>query len=346
MGTVYSIDPTQDPRWAEFVSRNEQSSIFHTREWLLALRHTYRYDPIVFTTTSPAELQIANGIVFCQVSSWLTGRRLVSLPFSDHCQPLVSGAADLAVVLKSLEGCRKWKYVELRPATDDMLRALRTTFNKSESFQFHKIDLRPTLHAIYQTLHDSCIRRKIKKAEREGLAYEVGRSDLLLAKFHHLLLLTRRRHQLPPQPLGWFRNLVGFLASGLTIRVVSYGAVPIASMITLLHKNTLTYKYGCSDARFHNLGAMPWLFWRAIQESKELGATEFDLGRSDPADAGLLAFKGHLGAVRSELNYYRSPGVPVRSAAGSGAALLRQTYARMPDLVFAGMGRLVYRHLG
>jgi len=82
--TVYTLDPLQDSRWAELIARHPQASVFHTMAWLQTLRRTYGYQPTVFTTTGP-ESALDNGIVFCQVRSWLTGRRLVSLPFSDHC---------------------------------------------------------------------------------------------------------------------------------------------------------------------------------------------------------------------------------------------------------------------
>jgi hypothetical protein len=37
-------------------------------------------------------------LVFCRVRSWLTGRRSISLPFSDHCEPLVESHEALAGV--------------------------------------------------------------------------------------------------------------------------------------------------------------------------------------------------------------------------------------------------------
>jgi hypothetical protein len=43
------------------------------------------------------------------------------------------------------------------------------------------------------------------------------------------------------------------LGDRLTIRVLSKHDQPIASILTLSYKSTLVYKYGCSDARFHNV---------------------------------------------------------------------------------------------
>jgi hypothetical protein len=93
------------------------------------------------------------------------------------------------------------------------------------------------------------------------------------------------------------------------------------------------------------LGGTPLLFWKAIQQAKQMAVEEFDLGRSAPEDPGLIAFKEHLGAVTSELRYYRSPASRVKKErAQPGASWARQSLARLPDPLLAGAGRLLYRH--
>jgi len=281
--TIHTLNPLQDSRWPEFLQRHTAASVFHTPGWLDALRRTYGYEPTVFTTQSSGK-ELQNGIVFCRVQDWLRGSRMVSLPFSDHCQPLVDSEENLELLLGALrqnQEREKWKYIELRPlAPWKTGQENQTSFARGEEFIFHTLDLRPSLDTIFHNFHKSCVLRKIHRAEREDLDYEIGRSESLLAKFYHLLLLTRRRHQLPPQPLTWFRNLADCLGDRLAIRLVSKDGQPIASILTMSFKNSLVYKYGCSDARYHNLGGMPLLFWKTIQEGKACGAREFDLGLS------------------------------------------------------------------
>jgi len=345
--TVHRLNPLKDPRWPEFLARHPQAAVFHTTAWLEALYLTYGFEPIGFTTSEGKEL--SNGVVFCQIRSWLTGRRLVSLPFSDHCQQLACGP-QLDTILESLLHARnaeRWKYIELRPLSGEDIVKAQAGFASSDTFSFQRIDLRAGVDTIFRGFHDSCVRRKIKRAERETLTYEAGRSEVLLKKFRHLLLLTRRRHKLPPQPAAWFRNLVHCFRESLTIHVLSKEARPIASIITLAYKNSLVYKYGCSDAGFHSLGAMPLLFWKVIQEAKLMGAEDFDLGRSAHSDPGLIAFKKHLGAVTTDLTYYRSPTPRVKDELPeAGTSWARQALARLPDPMLAYTGRLLYRHLG
>ena len=174
---VNTIDPLTDPRWPEFLARHPEATIFHTREWLQALQITYGYEPVVFTTSGKGEL--FNGVVFCHIRSWLTGSRLVSLPFSDHCQPLADGN-DLKAILQFLRERRstfKSSYVEVRPLANREIFADEPGFGISETFSFHTIDLRPESQVIYRSFHDSCVRRKIKRAERESLTLESGNSQ-------------------------------------------------------------------------------------------------------------------------------------------------------------------------
>jgi hypothetical protein len=348
---AHKFDPLRDPRWGAFLQSHPHGSVFHTPEWLEALRRTYGYEAFVVTSAAPGE-ELRDGIVFCRVKSWLTGQRIVSVPFADHCQPLLEDAESIEVLLAALreeQGRGKWKYIELRPSHHPLAHSPEEagSFSKSAEFYFHTLDLRPDLDTLYRNLHKSCVQRKIQRAEREHLVYEQGRSELDLAKFYHLLLLTRRRHQLPPQPLSWFRNLLDCLGDRAKIHVVSKDGQPIASIVTLFFKNTLVYKYGCSDGRFHNLGGMPLLFWKAIQEGKQLGAQEFDLGRSEADNPGLVAFKGHLGAACSTLTYYSYPPRAVANwTSGWKVRIAQNAFRWLPDSLLTTAGRLLYKHVG
>jgi lipid II:glycine glycyltransferase (peptidoglycan interpeptide bridge formation enzyme) len=206
------------------------------------------------------------------------------------------------------------------------------------------MNIRENLGTIFRAFHKSCIQNKIRRAEKEGLEYEVGSSDQMLREFYRLLILTRRRHGLPPQPLAWFRNLRDCFAGSFRVRVAKKDGRPLASILTLQHKQSLVYKYGGSDARFHHLGPMPWLFWRAVQEAKEQSLHEFDLGRSDLTDHGLIAFKNHLGASAAALTNYRYPREAARVS--FDGLTLRRSCEYLPSSILRAAGTLLYRHVG
>jgi hypothetical protein len=153
-----------------------------------------------------------------------------------------------------------------------------------------------------------------------------------------------------PQPFAWFQNLVDCLGDRLTIRVARVNDRPIASILTLRHKQTIVYKYGCSDERFHNLGGMPRLFWQTIEEARSQQLKELDLGRSDLTNPGLIQFKDHLGATKTVLNYWRFSQRPQLERTGSRGAwksrITRSVLANLPDRLFRLAGEIFYRHAG
>jgi CelD/BcsL family acetyltransferase involved in cellulose biosynthesis len=346
--TVYTLNPLDDSRWTDFVDRHPRASIFHTHGWLEALHRTYKYEPVVYTTSAPGT-PLANGLPLCRIKSWLTGDRIVSLPFTDHCEPLVESLEEGKEILDALQ-CElereKFKYIELRPLHLNSL--TETGMQRNDSFYFHELDLRPALDELFVRLQKDSIQRKIRRAEREALSYEEGRSEKLLSQFYALFVLTRRRHGAPPQPIDWFRNLVTCLGGRLKIRVASKAGRPIAGIVTLGHGDSMVYKYGGSDASAHNLGAMPLLFWKAIQDAKKAGVQKLDFGRTDCDNEGLITFKDRWGSHRTELTYWRlsRQSAPIPSQWKRKLRFAGPIFACIPDRLLKAGGRVFYRHIG
>jgi hypothetical protein len=349
---VHQLQPLSDPRWDGLLERHPGASVFHSKAWLEALRKTYHYEPIAYTTSAPGE-PLRDGFVLCRVESWLTGRRLVSLPFSDHCEPLLQRAEDLQLFLQKLQeetNAEKWRYIEIRPL--ESLGKLTPLRLATAKYTLHRLDLRPDLPTLFRGFHKNSIQRKIKRAEREGLTFQTGTTDSILDAFYQLLTITRRRHGVPPQPKIWFRNLIECFGPALQISIAFHGHRPVAGMLTIRHKNTLVYKYGGSDSRFNNLGSMHSLYWEAIQRAKALGLETFDLGRSDVNQAGLITFKTRWGASFSNLTYFRftrsdhpkhwfEPAGPTWKARAA-----KKMFAQMPTFFLPTLGNILYKHIG
>ncbi len=133
----------------------------------------------------------------------------------------------------------------------------------------------------------------------------------------------------------------------LQIRLVRKGAIPVAGILTLRHGSSVVYKYGCSDERFHNLGGMPFLFWKLVEESKGSGAEKIDFGRTDLDNAGLIVFKDRLGTSRKLLTYYRYAKTRKRRMASlRDSRAIRQFFSLLPEAVSSAAGKMLYRHLG
>ena len=134
------------------------------------------------------------------VNSWLTLKRLVGLPFSDVCGPLlpadVSGEV-LTAALSEFERTRAAS-IEVRGRSGDM-----RGYSNGTLFLQHIIDLGDDMEA---KVHSSA-RRAIRKAEKEGVTVRVSSTREDTRRFYELMVHTRRKHGLLPQPWRFFTNI-------------------------------------------------------------------------------------------------------------------------------------------
>lgn len=341
------LNPLFDDRWDNFVASDPRASVFHRRNWISALASTYGYRPLVLTSTPPGQ-PLSDGVPFCEIRSWITGSRLVSLPFADHVDPLFDGHEALSNLTEWMQSAslqHHWRYVELRPLSEFTLPNSLSATN--QSFWSHFLDLTPSLEQTFRNFHRSCVQRRILHAERSGLVYEKSCSEEVLNDFYRLLIMTRRRHGLLPQPRAWFRNLLQSMGTDAELRLVRQNGMAVAAILTLRHQRTAVYKYGCSDHNFHHLAGMPFLFWKLIQESKADGLEKIDLGRTNIEDHGLSEFKDRLGATRRRITYLRFPDSLRESRLSpSRIPAAGAVFSVLPDAISSRVGQLVYRHVG
>jgi hypothetical protein len=359
--TERTIDSSGHSSVAESISARAHhplASVFHSRGWREALRETYGYESFAFPADRSATSS-EHGIVLSRVRSWLTGNRLISLPFSDHCSPLVSSLDELRALLNDLKpllSSEDWSYLEIRPVDnsfDDVLQA--SGFQRCDEYLLHRLSLDAPADTLLRQFHKSSVQYRVRRAERLGLVCESGRSPKLIRDFFYLMALTRRRQYLPPQPYAWFENLVRCMGErGIDIRVAYKDARPIAAVLNIKAFGYVCYKYSASDLHFKSMNATCLLLWHTIQDACRDGAQVLDLGRSDIDNPGLIRFKSNWAGAPTRLTYWRlqAPSAP------SGKRLLgnwlgnwkvtgsKRIVAVLPQPVLNHLGAILYKHIG
>jgi len=81
------INPLHTKLWNDIIVSADSYSIFHSSEWARVLVKAYRYSPHYFVVMKSGRLYSL--IPFMEVDSIITGKRAISLPFSDHCDPII-----------------------------------------------------------------------------------------------------------------------------------------------------------------------------------------------------------------------------------------------------------------
>jgi hypothetical protein len=301
-GLTVIIDPLQRPDWDSLVEAHAGSTIFHGIGWARVLNETYGHVPMYVCRFDGGRL--AESLPVMEVASRWTGRRGVSLPFTDACAPLCGQGAGGRDLYREAMDCgrrRRWKYLECRNHDG-------AWEGSSPSLEFygHVIDLGIGVDRLFNGL-DGAVRRGVRKAEAGGLKVEFSAEKESVRTFYNLHCGTRRRHGLPPQPFRFFENIQrhilgmgrGFVA------IARMGNQPAAAGIFFYHGREAIYKFGASDSGLQQHRPSNLMMWAAMRRCAEEGLSTLNLGRTSLSNEGLRRFKLGLGAVEKRLQYAR-----------------------------------------
>jgi CelD/BcsL family acetyltransferase involved in cellulose biosynthesis len=339
------IDPLAGPEWRRFVERCPEATAFHHPAWLELLRRQYGYEMLACCIDGGDGIQA--GIPIARIASRLTGRRLVALPFSDSCPPILAAGADRLTLDALAEGLRE----ERRRSGLEL--NVRATLPQapdrfvSERFVSHSLSLGSDPDEVEAGMAKNQV-QATRKAKRDGLRGERRTDVAALDAFYALHLRTRRRLGVPTQPRRFIRRFVELFEQGLGfVWVISEGDEPIAAAVFLTCNETVTYKYSASD--FAKLKKRPnnLLLLEAIRWSCEAGFRTFDFGRTEVENEGLRAFKRSWGASELDLTYTcLAERAPEPASKSLRERIMSTTIQRSPALVGRLAGEAFYRHYG
>lgn len=341
-----AVDPLGDPRWDELVDRAPEGSIFHHSRWLRLLGSTYGYELTACCVASGDGTLLA-GLPVAAVSSRLSGRRLVALPFSDLCPPLVrlDAPPGASLALESaLGGLQRSRGVPLEVrGTGAVLAQARS----GECFHHHVLALDGGVDAVRGRFAKSQVMRGVRRAVRAGLHAERRTDREALAAFFRLHVHTRRRLGVPTQPRKFILGLEELFAHGLGfVLLVRHDERAVAGGVFLTQGEVLTYKYGASDARLLSLRPNNLMFMEAIGWACEHGYRRLDFGRTHWGQDGLRAFKLSWGAEERELRYRLVGGAEPGGRNPHAQRLLAAIIRRSPPMAGRLIGEALYRHAG
>jgi hypothetical protein len=336
--------PLPDPRWVSFLEASPDAGIFHHPAWTQLMTECYGYWPFVIALLGP-DGDIAAGLPLMEVNSPITGKRWVSLPFSDACRPLYREESALQ---KLTEGVISLAEQERIPKLE-----LRGTYPEHPALcarsqhVIHEIDLSPGEKIVWKKLHDMH-RRNIKVARENDVKIIQGETLKHLEEFYHLHLLTRRRQGVPIQPWKFFSRMKELLLDRQRgFLLLAYKEQQcIAGAIFLHWKDTLTYKYGASRDEGLKYRPNNLLMWTAIQKGCEHGFSRFDMGRTDLANQGLRTFKSRWGAHEKPLFYTSLGANSNHGGEGRIMGYMHKILEKSPAWVCRLSGELLYKHFG
>lgn len=339
------VDPRHDSDWDRLVLSHSDHNFFHSSAWAKVLCQTYGHRPLYLHFSRASEAVALVPIL--EVRSAFTGRRGVSLPFSDFCSPLLFHRSDAEIVRNaclSLVRERRWKYLEFRGGPG--LRSLNAA--SSRQFYGHSLRLADRSDELLARF-TSPVRRAIRKAENSGVDVQVATTEKAIFEFYRLHVRTRRRLGAAPQPLSFFRNIYrNVIEPGFGfVTLARNGAHLLAAAVFFQFGQKAVYKFGASDESLQEFRGNNLVMWAAIRFLADHGAKSLHLGRTDLGNDGLRRFKMGWGAEEEVIEYFRFDGEGElwEGLSRSGSGFPSKIFRSLPLSLNRLAGSLIYPHL-
>ena len=335
---------SSDPRWLEFINTRPESNAFHHPYWLINLEDSYQYQTFIIVLENEQQ-QIIAGVPMAEVNSILTGRRWVSLPFSDYCPPLAENEQalnDLTDGLIKISLDTKSPKIELRWEYPTRPEIIPTYENVYHIGHFCKATEKET---FMQFRYSN--RRYILKTLESGVHIEMGTSEEFVERFYDLHCYTRRRLGMPVQPWNYFKNLgKNVLEKGLGKIILAFAdGNCIAGNVFLHYQKKLIVKYRASGkVNLTKVHPNYLLDWEAIKWGCANGYDTFEHGRCDIDDESLRQYKNQWGYKEKPLTYSYIGSNPEKKSELFG--VMNLIIRRSPIWVCRTAGELLYRHVG
>lgn len=329
--------------WRDALAASPGASLYHSERWLAVLSRSYGME---FWVATVAEgLSVRAACILARLKKPFL-RHFVALPFSDYCQPLAVDRAAMESLLNGLandpltmSGC------EIRGISAP------APWQAADCFATFSVDLTRIADAIERSLSGEFRRklaRNLRRAKAAGVKIERGDGSDHVARFYKMLLETRRRLGVPPQPRRFFMLVREIFRADdlIDIWLATIDGRDAAGLILLKDRDRLYYKWGARGA-VDAPGANHLLLWNVIERYAG-NALSLDLGRADVRNQGLMQFKKEMGGRAEALPYSFFPKAPRHISFEVPSATRRaltQIWRRLPLSTTRVIGSALYGYL-
>lgn len=338
------VNPLEVKDWNKSILEYPEYSLFFTSNWVRVLQEAYNYTPKYFVSYNSDE-KIHTAIPVMEITSHITGKRGVSLPFTDFCEPISNGNSnEVYKELMNYAKSKNWKSIEFRGGNKFFDNIAPSSF-----YYHHSLDLTRNINEIYSHFFSSN-KRNIKRAIKEGVKVEFTNEPKAVKTFYDLNCLTRKRHGLPPQPYSFFKKVYKYILSdGLGIISLAYfEEKPIAGGVFFHFGKKAIYKFGASEIKYQHLRPNNLIMWETLKYYNSKEFKDFSFGKTEPDNQGLRRFKLAWGSDEEKIFTYKYDLVKESFVPNhdSSRGFYNKIFRIMPVPLLKIIGKTIYRHMG
>jgi len=289
-----------EAEWDACVHANSGWTNFHLWGWKNVIEEVFKHDCLYLASYDETG-RLAGVLPLVRARSFLFGDYLVSMPFMNYGGPLGTPAAVEVLVHHAAEVARESRVdlLELRCREPLALVAPPPVSHRKITCV---LDLQPgNAEAVWERL-SSNVRRKVRRAEKEGFGVAFGLDQL--DAFYRVFSRHMRELGTPTLPRRFFAALVARFPQDVSIGCVYHGVRPIAGGFGFRWGDEFELSLVSALQEYHRSYANMLLYWVFIERVATQGVRLFNFGRCTPG-GGTHQFKQQWGSRDVPLPWYQ-----------------------------------------
>lgn len=306
---------TDSAVWDRYVLQTPESQYTHLFNWSRVIEETYGHRPVYLAAVRPVQNGnpgICGILPLFRFRTLVNGPRLVSVPFFDTAGILARDPSTRNFLFKrGLEPLcsKKSRLSAITLRQKEMLDIPDLTLMAGGPRIFSaKVGMSLPISGSQQEMmgrFKSKLRSQIKKSEKSGLDWKIGKTGLL-DPFYAVFSRNMRDLGSPVHSKNFFKAIFRYFYHQAFICVVFYKARPVAASFMFRFKKTLANPWASSVREFRYLNANLYLYRQMIGFACNLKAEIFDMGRSSK-NAPTYRFKKQFHPEEQPLYWYTWP---------------------------------------
>ena len=345
---IRQVNSSDKALWNAYVESHPQASAYHAFAWVESVEQAYGHPNASLIALK--DKQVVGVLPISKMLKPFVGHSFCSLPFCDIGYALSDNDETTSVLLEHLQklktdtGAKKIEYRDSEHI--DSQQKVDTTDLKGKKVRM-LLSLPDTSDILLKSFK-SKLRSQIRKAEKNGLTYQIGNSTELLNAFYQVFKYNMRKLGSPVHGFDWFKTLQKNYQENFILSVVYYENTPVGGGIVLRNGVKTCIPWASTLAEYNRLAPNMMLYWSLLKEVSDSGAKEFDFGRSTFGE-GTFKFKEQWGAQPVALNW-ELPGQQTTQATnqtgpGNLRSLVEKSWSKLPIGVTTTLGPKIRKYI-
>ncbi|MFC3121994.1 FemAB family XrtA/PEP-CTERM system-associated protein [Agaribacter flavus] len=290
-------------RWDTYILTAPNASPYHLYGWGVAVENAYGFTCYRFAAIK--EDEIVGVLAIINMRS-LRGKKLLSaLPYCD-IGGIIADNKDVYSVLQThlLNFAENLGIAELEIRNSESeVKDLKKVTSGEKVRMF--LDLPSSEEALMEQFK-SKLRSQIRKAEKNGLRYEVVMGSAIktqeLESFYEIIAKNMKALGSPVHSKQWYKEVISQYGSHAYMAIVYSENVVVGAGLVLTLGNKASIPWASTLNEYNRLAPNMLLYWAVLAQATKQGISTFDFGRSTVGE-GTFNFKKQWGCLPIKLQW-------------------------------------------